>query len=233
MAGKGGTGRPRLNLPRRTIGGMADCRDPDSLNGLSDEQLVVAYRQGQVPALRVLLRRYEQELFPFLVRFVGDRAAAEDMFQEAFLQVHISAHTFDASKRFKPWLFTIAANKARDYLRKVKRQRAAPLSALIDRTQQDGASFIDLLEAETIPPDQAADDAEVARRVRALVQQMPDPLREVLVLAYFHHFAYKEIAAMLSIPLGTVKSRLHAAVGLFARLWKSQDGLARGPSQPG
>lgn len=212
---------------------MPDDLAQGGLSELSDEQLVVAYREGRVPALRLLIERYEQELFHFLIRFSGNRASAEDLFQEAFLQVHISAATFDASKRFKPWLFTIAANKARDLLRKQKRQRAAPLSALIDKTQSDGASFIDLLEAEITLPDDSADDAEVAELVRGVVAQMPDHLREVLALAYFHHFAYKEIAAMLSIPLGTVKSRLHAAVGTFAQLWKAHHGSAHDPAHRG
>ena len=200
------------------------------LDKLKDEALVVAYRQGTVPALEVLIKRYQLELFHFLMRFVGNRAYAEDLFQEAFLQVHISAGTFDATKRFKPWLFTIAANKARDHLRKQKRRRAAPLSALIDSSGESGASFIDLLEADIPLPDDAADDTEVAELVRAVVDEMPDHLREVLVLAYFHQFAYKEIASMLAIPLGTVKSRLHAAVGTFAQLWKARYGARFDPA---
>ncbi len=191
-------------------------------SALKDEQLVVAYREGDVPALAELIGRYEKELFHFLIRFAGNRAFAEDLFQETFLQVHQSAKTFDATKRFKPWLFTIAANKARDHLRREKRKRTAPLSALIDPTQESGASFIDLMEADVPLPDDTADEQEIADLVRELAQQLPDHLREVLVMAYFHQFAYKEIAEMLSIPLGTVKSRLHAAVGTFAQLWKAR-----------
>ncbi|MEM9415736.1 MAG: sigma-70 family RNA polymerase sigma factor [Planctomycetota bacterium] len=210
---------------------MPDDPALDGLSDLTDERLVVAYREGRVSALQVLVKRYEQELFHFLIRFSGNRASAEDLFQEAFLQVHLSAGTFDASKRFKPWLFTIAANKARDLLRKQKRQRAVPLSALIDATQESGSSFIDLLEAEIPLPDDQADDAEIAELIRAVAEEMPDHLREVLLLAYFNHFAYKEIADMLGIPLGTVKSRLHAAVGTFAQLWKSRYGVAYDPAQ--
>jgi len=213
------------------MAGMPDSGTHDGLKELTDERLVVAYREGQVPAMRVLVERYQQELFHFLIRFSGNRASAEDLFQEAFLQVHVSAGTFDATKRFKPWLFTIAANKARDHLRKLKRQKAAPLSALIDRSQESGASFIDLLEAEIMLPDESAQSSETAELVREVVEHMPDHLREVLVLAYFNHFAYKEIAAMLGIPLGTVKSRLHAAVGTFAQLWKSRYGSLYDPAQ--
>lgn len=201
---------------------MADGRNHEDLSTLKDEQLVVAYRDGQLDALPELIRRYEQELFHFLVRFAGNRAFAEDLFQEAFLQVHQSAKTFDATKRFKPWLFTIAANKARDHLRREKRRKTAPLSAMIDPNSDSGTSFIDLIESDIPLPDGKTADAETAELVRELADQLPDHLREVLVMAYFHQFAYKEIAEMLSIPLGTVKSRLHTAVGTFAQLWKTR-----------
>ncbi len=194
------------------------------LSELTDEQLVGAYRQGRAEAFEALVGRYQPELLHFLIRFAGGRAAGEDLFQEAFLQVHISADSFDVSKRFKPWLFTIAANKARDYLRKNKRQRTVPLSALIDKKQTDGPSFIDLMQADLPMPEDLVQDGETAELVAAVVQTLPDHLREVLLLAYFNQFAYKEIAEMLSIPLGTVKSRLHAAVGTFAQLWKAKYG---------
>src|ERR1700744_4557714 len=70
----------------------------------TDEQLMADYRQGDRQSFAELLRRYERELFHFLVRFLGDRAAAEDVFQETFLQIHQSADQFDPSRRFRPWL---------------------------------------------------------------------------------------------------------------------------------
>lgn len=192
----------------------------DNLRDLTDEQLVGAYRTGTEPALSELISRYQGELFHFLLRFVNNRASADDLFQETFLQVHISADTFDVSKRFKPWLFTIGANKARDYLRRNKRHKAVPLNASVDG--EGGTSFVDLMEADLPLPDDLADDAEVRELVRGIVAELPDHLREVLLLAYFQRLAYKEIAEMLAIPLGTVKSRLHAAVGTFAELWKAR-----------
>lgn len=188
----------------------------------SDEQLVAAYLDGREPAFAELVHRYQNDLFRFLLRFVGRRAAADDLFQETFLQVHQSAGTFDTTKRFRPWLFTIAANKARDFLRRDRRRQAAPLSASVDASDDQAASFVDLMEADLPMPETAAADLETARLVRDLVQELPDHLREVLLLAYFEQFAYKQIAEMLAIPLGTVKSRLHAAVGAFAELWKTR-----------
>lgn len=196
--------------------------DDKPLNELRDEEVVARYRDGDQAAFEELVGRFRQELFHFLVRFVSNRAAAEDLFQETFLQVHLSIHTFDLSRNFKPWLFTIAANKARDWLRRNSRQQAAPLSAMVDSSQDDGRTFIDLLEADLPLPTEDMEKQETRELVQEVIGALPDHLREVLLLAYFHRFAYKEIAAMLGIPLGTVKSRLHAAVGTFAELWKSR-----------
>lgn len=195
--------------------------EAESAGKPTDEQLIDQYRSGRGEAFEELIERYRPELFHFLIRFAGNRASAEDLFQEAFLQVHLSIDSFDTSKRFKPWLFTIAANKARDLLRKNKRRKTVPLSASVDGDGDDGRTFIDLMEADLPLPVQDAEDAEQRQIVRETVAALPDHLREVLVLAYFNQFAYKEIAEMLSIPLGTVKSRLHAAVGTFADLWRA------------
>ncbi|MEM9881586.1 MAG: RNA polymerase sigma factor [Planctomycetota bacterium] len=189
---------------------------------LTDEQLLAAHRDGRADAFEALVRRYRPELLHFLIRFAGNRAAGEDLFQETFLQVHVSAHTFDVSKRFKPWLFTIGANKARDHLRKHKRQKTVPLSATLDSSNGEGPSFVDLMSADLPLPDDLAEDGETAALVKRAVDDLPDHLREVLLLAYFNQFPYKQIAEMLGIPLGTVKSRLHAAVGTFAQLWKAR-----------
>ena len=89
----------------------------------------MTYQSGERDAFATLMQRYGNELLHFLQRFLGSRAAADDVFQETFLQVHLSADTFDTERRFKPWLFTIAANKARDYYRKQNRNAAASLRA--------------------------------------------------------------------------------------------------------
>ncbi len=98
---------------------------------VTDEQLLVAYARGDQPALQELILRYQRELYAFLARFIGDEPMAEDLFQETFIQVHRNAGSFDPGRRFRPWLFTIAANKARDYLRSSARHRPQSLDAAI------------------------------------------------------------------------------------------------------
>jgi len=186
----------------------------------SDELLLQNYRQGDRASFAKLVDRYQRELFHFLARFLGDRAAAEDVFQETFLQVHQSANLFDPQRRFKPWLFTIAANKARDLIRSQARRPTNPLQASISGGKDEGGEFIDLMQSAQPGPDEPLRRRELAQKVQRTVMAMPDNLREVLLLSYFHQFPYKQISGILGIPLGTVKSRLHAAVAYFADRWK-------------
>lgn len=196
----------------------------------TDEQLLQAYREGDTEALRQLIIRHQEDLLRFLIRLTGDRQAAEDVFQDAFLQVHISADTFDVTRRFKPWLFTIAANKARDFLRKRSRRQEVDLSAPVSKEQGgDGQTFIDLLQVDIPSPAQGVEDQERDRMVQAAVDRMPLPLKEILLLAYFSRLSYAQIADELDIPLGTVKSRLHSAVAAFARSWKQVTQSTTGP----
>lgn len=201
---------------------------PSSPNQRTDEELVSAYRGGDNAAFETLVRRYSDELTRFLIRLVGNRALAEDAFQEAFLQVHLSAETFDTSRRFKPWLFTIAANKGRDALRRSLRRRTLDLSAPIGNgggwsggAGDNGAkTYVDLMEIDVDPPDKALGDDERDRLVQQAMEGLSPALREILLLAYFQRMPYNQIAESLRIPLGTVKSRLHAAVAAFAKRWQ-------------
>lgn len=187
---------------------------------LSDEQLMRRLQGGDRAAIAVLVERYHVELFQFLARFLQDASAADDVFQETFIQVFQSASSFDPTRRFKPWLFTIAANKGRDWLRTSSRRAASPLDSTIDGIDDGSRRYVDLLESAERAPAERLADAEEAERVRRIVAGMPEALREALLLSYFQGFAYKEIAEILGVPLGTVKSRLHAAVAHFAGRWK-------------
>jgi RNA polymerase sigma-70 factor (ECF subfamily) len=187
---------------------------------LTDEQLLQRYTQGDTDAFEHIVERYRRELFHFLVRFIGDPALAEDVFQETFLQVHLSAEGFDVSRRLKPWLFTIAANKARDALRQRLRHQTAPLDAALAGSDQ-GTTYADLMPSDIPPPDANLTNQQARQAVDTIVAAMPDHLRTVLLLCYFQEMPYQDIADALDVPLGTVKSRLHAAVSYFAHAWRA------------
>lgn len=207
----------------------------------TDEELVADYRRGDSPAFETLIRRHHDDLMRFLVRLVGNRTVAEDAFQETFLQVHVSAETFDTTRRFKPWLFTIAANKGRDALRRSARRRTLDLSAPVgggrggaenhDGSGSGAKTYVDLMEVDVPQPGAAMDDLERSQLVQRAVDELPWSLREILLLAYFQRMSYNQIADSLNIPLGTVKSRLHSAVAAFAKKWQTLSKGAR-PSPP-
>ncbi|MGA1017976.1 MAG: RNA polymerase sigma factor [Phycisphaerales bacterium] len=198
----------------------------------TDEELLVAYREGDRDAFVKLLERYRAEVLNFLTRFLGNRAAAEDVFQDTFLQIHLSADTFDADRTFKPWLFTIAANKARDFHRRRKRRAAASLSAPIGGND-DGAEFVDLLAGDDETPDVPIEQEEQAALVKRVVDELPGHYREILLLSYFQRMSYQQISETLEVPLGTVKSRLHSAVASFERSWRiAAGGDGTSPSDP-
>lgn len=201
----------------------------------TDEQLVEEYLSGDAPALRALIERYHDPLMRFLFRLTGQRQMAEDVFQETFLQVHQSLGGFDTTRRFKPWIFTIAANKGRDALRRAGRRPAVSLSASVG-SDDDSTSFVDLMEIEMPHASTRLEQQEQSRMVQRALDRLSPRLREVLLLSYFQKLSYAQLADMLDIPLGTVKSRLHSAVAAFAKSWQEEvefSGGARGTSSGG
>jgi RNA polymerase sigma-70 factor (ECF subfamily) len=196
---------------------------------VSDEQLLQRHIDGDSRAFALLVERYRVELFNFLVHFTGDVPLAEDVFQNTFLQVHVSSAAFDMSRRLKPWLFTIAANKARDELRSRRRRQAAPLDAVIASDQEGRGTYADLIPADIPAPDESSMNLETRQTVQKIIADMPENFRTVLLLCYFHEFPYKETARMLDVPVGTIKSRLHAALKHFAKKWQ----IAAGRQGPG
>lgn len=187
---------------------------------IRDEQLLERHLSGEAEAFGSLVRRYQSELYGFLVRFTGDRTLAEDVFQETFLQVHQSAATFDTTRRFRPWLYTVASNKARDALRKKRRHPTAPLDApLSSDGNGKSATYADLMPSEIPSPDEISVNRETRQAVKDMVHDLPESLRDVLMMSYFQALPQKDIAEALGIPVGTVKSRLHAAVRTFADKW--------------
>ena len=191
---------------------------------LTDADLLARYTKGDEAAFREIVTRYKNSLYSFLRQFLNRRDLVEDVFQETFLQLFASKDSFDTTRPLRPWLFTIAANKAKDALRKSQRTAAIPIGTIAD---SDDLSFGDVLNALTsdsrIPSDNL-ERTETALRVEQVIANMPENLREILILAYFNKFSYKQMAGILSIPIGTVKSRLHTAVGRFAKDWKASDG---------
>jgi RNA polymerase sigma-70 factor (ECF subfamily) len=195
-----------------------------ALEKQSDAELLAHYAAGDETAFREIISRYKDSLYAFLRQFLNRRHMVEDVFQETFMQLFTSRASFDTSRPLRPWLFTIAANKAKDALRKQQRTAATQIGTIAAAQDMSFDDVLNSLTADTAVPIDDVEREETAARVRAVIASMPENLREILILAYFNRFSYKQMAQILSIPIGTVKSRLHTAVGRFAKDWKTAGG---------
>ncbi len=199
---------------------------PDPLLTCSDEDLLGRFQRGQTEAFGILLRRYERELYGYLRRYLGDSDLADDVFQNTFLQLYTKIGQYETGRPVRPWLYTIATHQAIDALRRAGRHQALSL----DQNRQEMPNgevrnLVDLLENRTPGPLEEVDSAERRGRVRADVNNLPEFLRQVVVLAYYQGLKYREIADILDIPVGTVKSRLHSALCKLQEVWSESPSL--------
>jgi RNA polymerase sigma-70 factor (ECF subfamily) len=191
---------------------------------LSDAELLARYTAGEEAAFQEIVNRYKNSLYAFLRQFLNRHDLVEDVFQETFLQLFSSRDSFDTSRPLRPWLFTIAANKAKDALRKWQRTSAVSIGTMADSQELSFDDMLNTVTSDTTLPYDELQKGETSQRVGQIIANMPENLREILILAYFQRFSYKQMAEILSIPIGTVKSRLHTAVGRFAKEWKTTVG---------
>jgi RNA polymerase sigma-70 factor (ECF subfamily) len=198
----------------------------DSLPPCSDEELLSRFRNGQTEAFGALVRRYERELYGYLRRYLGDSDLADDVFQNTFLQLFTKIGQYESGRPVRPWLYTIATHQAIDALRRANRHQVLSLDhAREESPGGDLRGLMDLLENRGPGPVDLAQGEELRDRVRASVDRLPDSLRQVVILAYYQGLKYREIAEIVGIPVGTVKSRLHAALVKLHEAWSATPSL--------
>jgi len=187
----------------------------------SDEDLILRTRRGDgASAFESLLHRYEHDLFRYLRRYLGSAELAEDVFQLTFLQVHLKRESFEDGRRFRPWLYAIATNQAIDAQRRNRRHRMVSLDQPLGH-DADAGSLRQLIAGDDVAAE-ASDDREAAEWVREAVDALPSPQKAVLLLVYHEGLKYREAADTLGLPVGTVKSRLHAAIRSLTRSWQKR-----------
>ena len=186
----------------------------------ADQELIQRIKDQDAAAFAVLHGRYEAALRRHLDRMVRDAHAAEDLLQEVFLRVWTRAHQFRGRGPFRPWLMKVATNLALNYLRSLKRRRERPLEMPADAEDpEDDESYAPawMVDASALGPDAVAEQIEQKRILGELVRRLPEGKREVVRLVYEAEMDIREAADALTIPEGTVKSRLHYAVKTLAR----------------
>jgi len=186
---------------------------------LSDLELLARAQASPAAARRaftVLVRRHEKPLFNFILRTVHARALAEELFQDTFLRALRSIGSFrtDApNASVRAWLYRIAVNLCRDEVRSARFQAAHALSEELGDDLPHGGPT----------PEAAAEIEQRAKTVRAAVMSLSETQREVILLFQYQGLSYPEIATALDIPLGTVKSRMHAALSTLGKKLSAPD----------
>ena len=171
----------------------------------SDAELAKDALGGSEAAYRELVTRYATPAVNFIHRFTRDRALAEDLAQEGFLRVYQRLKTYDAERKFSSWFFQVLRNITIDYLR-VNR---LPTSSL-DELEEEGHRAA-VIDRESASPEQAAEQSELAVVMSAALAKIRPEYREVVVLRYQEGLTQPEIAEILGMPSGTVKTYLHRA----------------------
>lgn len=179
--------------------------------GVGDARLVEETKQGDRDAFGELVRRYERRLLRVIMRFVSDEELARDLSQEAFLRVYEKLDMFDPSRRFGPWLFRVGVNLTLDFLR--RRKRRGWLAPFTDSP------------SERDPDPGVADprkELDLKEEVQAVLEEIPENYRTVLVLRDLENFSTSEIAAILGRKEPTIRWRLAEARNRFQKLWEKR-----------
>jgi RNA polymerase sigma-70 factor (ECF subfamily) len=188
--------------------GAASPPSPDDLDRADMEKL----QAGHEAALNDLMERHATGVFHFLCRMAGNEDDANDLAQETFVRVFKSAKSFRAEQKFSTWLFTIAANLARNHFRWRSRHPNLSLDAENPATEQSIGST---LPANSPSPNEAALADERAAAVRAAVQNLPEELRAAIVLCEWEELGQAEAAIILETTPKAVESRLYRARGIL------------------
>lgn len=166
----------------------------------SDDDLIRRGKRGERDAFARLVHRYQDRAFTLARRLTGDAAAAEDLAQEAFLQVYRNLARFEEGRPFLPWFTTILRNLARNRARK-----------RVPTPVEVGVDAHDPVDSQAADPPARAEAAERRRQVEVEVAALPERYRDVVALRYLEDRSVKEVADLVGIPEGTVKTYLFRA----------------------
>lgn len=192
------------------------------ISSAPDRAIVEQVMAGEVDAFSVLVRRYQDRIYSAVLNYVSDPDDAVDIAQEAFVKAYSKLRTFDSESAFYTWLYRIAINTAIDHLRKRKSRPADSLDD--DKYAQVG--FEPTSKDPSSDPEKVLVRSEQARVLRKAISSLSEKLRSVIVLHDVEGLSQEEVADILQVPVGTVKSRVSRARAELRYLLQKQLGEA-------
>lgn len=182
----------------------AKTLDRVTLESLSDEELMLLFQQDVRAAFDILVQRFQDPLMNFIYRFVGSMDDAADILQDTFIRVYKKKHLYKTIAKFSTWVYTIAGNLAKSELRKGHRKRTTRLV----QQREENEEYTLPLSTDDPLPDRSADSSIVYDRIQEALLELPEVFREAVIMRDIQELSYEEIAAILEMPIGTVKSRI-------------------------
>ncbi len=189
----------------------------------SDEELMLAYGAGDEEALVTLFQRYKLRIFNYFLRHLDDRAAAEDLLQSTFLKIHRARKSYRPTASFSTWVFTIATNLQRDYKLSARRHpHVVELEEFRVKAAGGGGFSEPMVLSDERNPEVGYGKNQIAEQIRRAVQSLPSEQKEVILLAKYQGFKYREIAEILNITVSAAKVRAHRAIKALEKILKEQ-----------
>lgn len=180
-------------------------------NEPADQTLAARAAEGDEKAIRMIVERYERPVFSLHYRMVRDRELAEDLSQETFIRAFNAIHTYNPRYKLSSWLFKIANNLAIDHLRKRTLDTVSIDGAPDALTESERAQTAYDIPSEEESPEEYAANRELGEQIEAAMAQLRPHYRVATVLRHVEGYSYEEIAGIMDLPLGTVKTYIHRA----------------------
>ncbi len=177
------------------------------MNGIDDQTIVERVLKGDTQSYSVLVDRYQDRIYSAVVNYVANREDAIDITQEVFVKAYSKLNTFNAGSAFYTWIYRIAVNAAIDFIRKRKSRQTDSLDD--DKYTQTG--FEPVSKDMSTDPERVVVRGEQVHMLRKAISQLSDKLRSALVLHDVEGLSQDEVAQILKVPVGTVKSRVSRA----------------------
>jgi RNA polymerase sigma-70 factor (ECF subfamily) len=202
---------------RRFLSGTAPARhslpatSPLDYSSLTDQQVIELARKGREPAYRELIGRYQRPVFSLIYRMVRDREKSEDLTQETFIKVLNAIDRYDPAFKFSSWIFKIAHNTSLDHLRKKEPQTLSMHGSPNARTDAEIEASSINPEGTGLNPEEYTASKELGSEIDRAIARLRPEYRTAIVLCHIEGRPYEEIAEIMAVPLGTVKTYIHRA----------------------
>ena len=185
-----------------------------------DAQLIEKFREGDIDAFNLLVRRWEKNVFNFVLRYMGDREESKDVCQQTFVRTYRKLNRLKEPEKFSTWLYQIAINICRDELKKRHRRKTYSLQQLEDKSNGFENHLSKLGPGDRTHPENEVYQNDLAQLLNRALQTIPEEQRLVIIMKEYQGLKFTEIADVLKTPVNTVKSRMYYGLRALRKIFK-------------